>query len=87
MKKTTVKKESGAKAEKPAKTHPWMNGGLGDWRSGAPQRPDELSPDVLEFIGALDAYRDKYSRPFPTWSEVFGVLMSLGYRKVAKPAP
>jgi hypothetical protein len=29
----------------------------------------------------MNAYRQKYAKPFPTWSEVLHVLKSLGYRK------
>ena len=40
----------------------------------------------VEFMRAMDDYKRKSGRPFPTWSEVLEVLMSLGYRKVAEPA-
>ncbi|MDG1897605.1 MAG: hypothetical protein P8J37_22125 [Fuerstiella sp.] len=39
----------------------------------------------VEFMRAMDNYKRKSGRPFPTWSEVLEVLMSLGYRKVAEP--
>ena len=39
----------------------------------------------VEFMRAMDDYKRKSGRPFPTWSEVLEVLMSLGYRKVAEP--
>jgi hypothetical protein len=42
-----------------------------------------LSGDELEFINALNAYKQAYDKPFPTWSEVLHVLKSLGYRKDA----
>jgi hypothetical protein len=48
-----------------------------------PARPEEMGADVLEFIKAMDDYRVRHNRPFPSWSEVLGVLASLGYRKVA----
>jgi hypothetical protein len=51
---------------------------------GGPSRPEEMGPEVLEFIKAMDDYRVRQSRPFPSWSEVLGVLVALGYRKVAK---
>lgn len=40
----------------------------------------------VEFMRAMDDYKRKSGRPFPTWSEVLEVLMSLGYRKVAEPS-
>lgn len=45
----------------------------------------DYSVDEVEFMRAMDAYKRKSGRPFPTWSEVLEVLMSLGYRKVAEP--
>ena len=41
----------------------------------------EVTPDVLEFIRALDDYKKDQNRPFPTWSEVLEVIKKLGYRK------
>lgn len=41
----------------------------------------EMNPDVLEFIEAVDKYRQEYCRPFPTWTEVFYLLRELGYTK------
>jgi hypothetical protein len=52
--------------------------------SGGPTKPEEMSPEVLEFIQAMDDYRVRHGRPFPSWSEVLDVLMRLGYRKVAR---
>ena len=40
----------------------------------------------IEFMTAIDKYRRENGRPFPTWSEVLEVLMSLGYEKRPKPA-
>ena len=37
---------------------------------------------VEEFAAAMADYRARSGRSFPTWSEVFEVLQSLGYRKV-----
>lgn len=36
----------------------------------------------VEFMRAMDDYKRKSGRPFPTWSEVLEVVYSLGYRKV-----
>jgi hypothetical protein len=41
----------------------------------------DVDADVLEFIAALDAYKNAHNRPFPSWSEVLHVLRSLGYRR------
>ena len=39
----------------------------------------------VEFMSAMDTYKRRSGRMFPTWSEVLEVLNSLGYRKVAEP--
>ncbi|MBC8490001.1 MAG: hypothetical protein ISS77_06725 [Phycisphaerae bacterium] len=45
----------------------------------------QMSEEQLEFLLAIDEYKRKNSRPFPTWTEVFEVIYALGYRKVAEP--
>ena len=45
----------------------------------------DYSGAEVEFMRAMDDYKRKSGRPFPTWSEVLEVMMSLGYRKVAEP--
>ncbi len=40
---------------------------------------------VGEFMKAMDDYKRKSGRQFPTWSEVLEVIRSLGYRPVAEP--
>ncbi|MEY4612104.1 MAG: hypothetical protein RL179_77 [Planctomycetota bacterium] len=47
----------------------------------------EYNGDEVAFMNAMDQYKRSNRRPFPTWSEVLEVLVSLGYRKVADPAP
>ncbi len=46
----------------------------------------DYSDSEIEFMRAMDDYKRKSGRPFPTWSEVLEVIMSLGYRKVADPS-
>lgn len=41
--------------------------------------------DEVEFMNAMQAYKVRHGRPFPTWSEVLEVLKGLGYRKAATP--
>lgn len=52
-------------------------------RSSAPKaaatRPDEMPEDVLEFITAIDEYKRRNGKPFPSWSEVLEILKGLGY--------
>lgn len=62
-----------------------------DRRSGAERRKGprrkrsinqyDLEADTLEFINAINAFKAQMGRPFPTWSEVLGILRSLGYEK------
>ncbi|MFT4537940.1 MAG: hypothetical protein ACI835_000372 [Planctomycetota bacterium] len=44
-------------------------------------RPDEMSPEVLDFITAIDDYKRKNERPFPSWTEILEVIKGLGYEK------
>ena len=49
---------------------------------GHGRRNDEgMTTDDLEFIRAIDGYKRKHNRPFPTWSEVLRIVKDLGYRK------
>ena len=41
----------------------------------------DYSDDEIDFMKAMDLYKRSNRRPFPTWSEVLEVLLSLGYRK------
>lgn len=45
----------------------------------------DYSLDEVEFMSAMDNYKRRSGRPFPTWSEVLEVVRSLGYRKVEAP--
>jgi hypothetical protein len=45
----------------------------------------QMSEEQFAFIMAIDEYKKKNSRPFPTWTEVLEVIKALGYRKVAEP--
>jgi hypothetical protein len=47
----------------------------------------QMSDEQFEFLMAIDEYRRKNSRHFPTWTEVLEVIKTLGYRKVAEPQP
>jgi hypothetical protein len=40
-----------------------------------------LEPEVLEFINAVNTFKSVHQKPFPTWSEIFEIFVSLGYRK------
>ena len=46
----------------------------------------QMSDEQFEFLMAIDEYKRKNDRPFPTWTEVLEVIKALGYRKVAEPA-
>jgi hypothetical protein len=45
----------------------------------------QMSQEQFEFLMAIDEYKQKNSRPFPTWTEVLELVKALGYRKVAEP--
>lgn len=44
----------------------------------------DYSLDEVEFMKAMDDYKRKSGRMFPTWSEVLEVVRSLGYAKVVQ---
>jgi hypothetical protein len=41
----------------------------------------DYSDDEIEFMKAMDDYKRKSGRMFPTWSEVLEVVRALGYAK------
>jgi len=41
----------------------------------------DYSADEIEFMKAMDDYKRKSGRMFPTWSEVLEVVRSLGYHR------
>jgi hypothetical protein len=45
----------------------------------------DYSNEEVEFMSAMDDYKRRSGRQFPTWSEVLEVLRAMGYRKVAEP--
>jgi hypothetical protein len=36
---------------------------------------------VLEFINAINEFKSVNQKPFPTWTEIYEILLGLGYRK------
>jgi hypothetical protein len=44
-----------------------------------------MSEEQFAFLMAIEEYKKKNVRPFPTWTEVLEVIKALGYRKVAEP--
>ncbi len=46
-----------------------------------------LSTDEVEFINAINDYKSKFDRPFPTWSEILHVLRTLGYIRMDEEFP
>jgi hypothetical protein len=55
-----------------------------DTKRGPTLRGDEMPPDVIEFITAIDEYKRVHQRPFPTWSEVLDILKGLGYERTER---
>ncbi len=45
----------------------------------------QMLDEQFEFLMAIDEYKKKNARPFPTWTEVLEVIKAMGYRKVAEP--
>lgn len=44
----------------------------------------DYNGEEILFMKAMDDYKRRSGRQFPTWSEVLEVLRDLGYRKVAE---
>lgn len=66
----------------------------GTERRTKPERRGKIDPttcerdyteDEVEFMRAMDDYKRKSGRMFPTWSEVLEVVRSLGYQKHGLP--
>ncbi len=56
---------------------------LTDERKAAEQ--GQMSDEQFEFLLAIEEYKKKNTRPFPTWTEVLEIIKAMGYRKVAEP--
>jgi hypothetical protein len=48
-------------------------------KNAAEDEKDAL--ETLEFLQAVDEYKRKTGKAFPTWTEILEILKSLGYRK------
>lgn len=44
----------------------------------------DYTDEEVDFMKAIDDYKRRSGRQFPTWSEVLEVVQALGYRKVAE---
>ena len=91
-----------AEALEPVSAAPWINGkasaqairaaearkASGRRRYVDPSTCDrEYSAPELEFMNAMQEYKKRSGRLFPTWSEVLEVLRDLGYRKPDSSRP
>ena len=47
----------------------------------ASPRMADVDEDVLEFIAAIEDFKQTHSRPFPSWSEILRVVRDLGYER------
>ena len=45
----------------------------------------DYNDEEIAFMKAMDEYKRRSGRQFPTWSEVLEVVRSLGYRQVEEP--
>lgn len=49
--------------------------------------PADYSADELELMRAIEDYKRRFRRPFPTHTEILYIAKSLGWRKVAEKSP
>jgi|GEM_PF-2848217 len=40
-----------------------------------------MEPEVLEFINAVNEFKSVQQKPFPSWSDIYGIFKQLGYRR------
>jgi len=61
--------------------------GPGKRRSADRKNAEEgqMSDEQLDFLMAIEQYKEQNKRNFPTWTEVLEVIKALGYRKVEEP--
>ena len=57
-----------------------------DRRGAARRRPRninqyDMEEETLEFIRAINRFKERSGRSFPTWSEVLSILKELGYER------
>ncbi|MHC4264948.1 MAG: hypothetical protein ACYSUK_03345 [Planctomycetota bacterium] len=45
----------------------------------------QMTDEQFEFLMAIDEYKKKNNKHFPTWTEVLEIIKALGYRRVAEP--
>ena len=86
--KTTDQKRSAVVDAAPENNKPKV-----ERRKAKVERRRQIDPTTCErdyndeeilFMKAMDDYKRRSGRQFPTWSEVLEVLRDLGYRKVAE---
>ena len=53
---------------------------------GVAEMLESLSTEQLEFIKAIENYKNEKKKRFLSWSEVLNILENLGYQKVAARA-
>ena len=51
-----------------------------------PEDPELLEVERLEFLRAMDKYKRKTGKTFPSWTEVLGVLREIGWLSPARIA-
>lgn len=57
-----------------------------DLHKSADSVRSQYRADEVEFAKAIDTYKRRNRRPYPTAREVLAVAIALGYRKTAPPA-
>lgn len=49
-----------------------------------PPRTEADDHDTLEFLQAVDAFKRRSGKSFPSYTELLGILKDLGYQKVGR---
>lgn len=74
-------------AKKPAAARPSRgkkdpNAGEQILKQLAPPPAERNESEVMEFLKAIDTFKRKTGKLFPSWSDILDIVKSLGYRKV-----
>jgi hypothetical protein len=74
-------RSNSAKPTQANKTEPKPAGSTAETAGPAAPKPMPSDAETLEFLKAIDAFKRKTSRNFPSWTEALELLYDLGWRK------
>lgn len=85
--RTGKERRGGAAAEKPAQAEAKAPRKERRRRIDPTTFEKQYTEDEMEFMNAMQRFKERAGKSFPSYGEVIKVAMSLGYRKVVDEAP